>query len=689
MKTPAAAGTWRSPLTAEAVAAASVRLGAVQASELADGTGLLWWAEGRPQEGGRTQIVRRDRDGSIRDVLPSGRSANGRIHEYGGAAWLAVGSTLYFVEHVDQRIWRMETDVVGAEPTPITPEPPTEGAWRYAIGGVFGSWLICVQEVHGVEQAEGVEPLKVVEPLNRLVAVPVAGGDPVVLYDGSDFVGTPTVDPVGGRVAFVTWNHPSMPWDHTELWVGSIEFGTDDPKFGSLRRIAGDRGGGDSCEGRGDREGRGESICQPKWAPDGRLWFVSDRGDWWNLHVTDLDAAAVSTAVDPGPHEVGEPAWVFGQSRYGFLSDGRVVAARRSEGTDELVVIGADNVAKTIETPWSEISSIATTATTAVVVAASFTAEPNVAAVLVGRGGAASIEPVRPVRAAGIPLESISVGRPVTFPTGPWDAAGAASDELAHATFYPAHSSEFTPLEGERPPLLVMIHGGPTSAARAELRPQVQFWTSRGIAVVDVDYRGSTGYGRRYRDALRGQWGIADVEDCVAAARFLAAEGLVDPNRLLIRGGSAGGFTTLAALTFTDAFAAGASYYGVADLALLATETHKFEARYLDGLVGPYPETADRYASRSPLAHIDELDRPVIVFQGLEDRVVPPSQALAILDALAARGVPHASMMLEGEGHGFRKAENIRATLEAEWSFYLQVLGIPLPEGVPVVRVVS
>lgn len=664
----APAGAWPSPITADAVVAASVRLGAVQTTTLDDGTGVVWWAEGRPQEQGRTQIVRRDRDGRIRDVLPPDASANSRIHEYGGAAWLAVGDTVYFVDDDDQRIWRLDAAVDGASPEPVTPAPPAPRAWRYAIGGVVGEWLICVQEAH--------DPDGAAEPANRLVAVPVAGGEPVILFGGTDFVGTPAVDPASGMVAFVTWEHPNMPWDDTTLRVG--RFDPDGPRLVDAAPIAG---------------GPGESICQPRWAPDGRLWFVSDRTNWWNLYVLDTpDASTDPTAVDPGAHEVGEPAWVFGQSRYGFLSDGRVVAARKSHGSDDLVVI--DPAAATVhrlDVGCSDISSIATTATTVVFVGSSYTAEPAVHAALVGRGGAVSREVLRPPRDLGLSSAYIAVGRPVTFPTGDAagaaDAADAAERPHAHGTFYPPTNPDFTALPGERPPLLVMIHGGPTSNARAELRLAVQFWTSRGFAVVDVDYRGSTGYGRRYRDALRGAWGVADVEDCVAAARFLAAEGLVDGARLLIRGGSAGGFTTLAALTFTDGFTAGASYYGVADLALLATETHKFEARYLDSLVGPYPERADVYEARSPLAHVEQLDRPVIVFQGEEDRVVPLSQAVAILGALAARGVPHASMMLAEEGHGFRRAESIRATLRAEWSFYLQVLGIDHPADLPRVEI--
>jgi len=629
---------------------------------LTDGSGLVWWAEGRPHEGGRTQIVCRDNSGGCRDVLAEGASANTRIHEYGGGAWLVDGSVVFYVEDADQRIRRLDTDRVGAEPDVLTPEPVLPRGQRYALGGIIDGWLICVQELH--DPAGG-------EPLNRLVAVSTEGSEPVVLFEGTDFVGTPAVDPSSALVAFVTWEHPDMPWDRTRLWAGRIDF--DDggtPRLVEVRIVAGEAN---------------ESICQPRWAPDGRLWFISDRSNWWNLYAFDEAglASGLPRAVDAGAHEVGEPAWVFGQSRYCFLGDGRVVAARRAGGRDELVVIDPSRgAAEVLEVGSTEISSLAATGTTALFVGASPLAEPAVHALLVGRRGGSSPQVLRLPRDLGFSSAYLSAGRHITFPTGPLEGEPVAE---AHGIFYPPVNPDAALGVGELPPLLVMIHGGPTSSARNELRLGVQFWTSRGIAVVDVDYRGSTGYGRAFRDALRGEWGVADVEDCVAAARHLAAEGLVDAKRLLIRGGSAGGFTALAALTFTDVFAAGASYYGVADLALLATETHKFEAHYLDSLVGPYPEAAALYAARSPLSRIAELDRPVIVFQGEEDHVVPPSQALAILEALAARGVTHASMMLAGEGHGFRKAENIRATLEAELSFYLQVLGIPHPADLPTI----
>jgi dipeptidyl aminopeptidase/acylaminoacyl peptidase len=655
-----ACGAWPSPISAERVVEASVRLGDIAISRDVAGREAVWWAEQRPSEGGRTQVVRRADDGTVTDVLPVGSSASTRVHEYGGGAWWLDGETLFYCEGEDQRIYRLDP---GGRPWPVTPEPPTKFGLRYADGVVAGDWIICVQEDHSPDG----------EPANRLVAVPTGGGDVTVLFDASDFVAAPHHDAASGLMAFVTWDHPAMPWDSTQLWVAEFDAATGFPRLINTEPVAG---------------GPGESIGQPRWDGLGRLWFVSDRTDWWNLYRFGNPGRPVGDPVPvaAGLCEVIEPMWVFGRPRYAFLSDHRVVFAQRSAGLDHLAVVDpATGRVDRVETPATEIPTLTASATTAVYVGASFTSEPAVHAVLVGRNGATGgAQLLRPGRDLALSSAHLSAGQHISFPTG----ASGTNGQVAHGIFYPPTNPEHDPLEGERPPLLVMIHGGPTSAAQPALRLGLQFWTSRGFAVVDVDYRGSTGYGRQYRDQLRGQWGVADVEDCVAAARFLADSGRVDPARVLIRGGSAGGFTTLAALTFTDVFAAGASYYGVADLALLAAETHKFEARYLDGLVGPYPEMAALYEERSPLAHIDQLDRPVIVFQGTEDKVVPPSQAVAIVSALARAGVPHAYLPIEGEGHGFRQAANIQRTLEAELSFYLQMLGIPHPDDLPRVDVV-
>lgn len=642
-------GSWPSAITAELVVSASTRLGQL----VTDGTAVLW-TELRPDEGGRTQILRRDPIGTVAELLPAGFSAASRVHEYGGGAvWFDAGTPV-FVNDADQRIWRIPAD---GRPQPLTPETPDRQK-RYADGVSHPSgWMITVEEDHtGAGEA-----------VNRLVAVPSSGGEPVVIYEASDFVAAPRLSPDGELVAFLTWNHPDMPFDATTLRVAPIRREDRELRLGEVRVVAG---------------GSDESVCQPTWDASGRLWFISDRTEWWNLYRFDEPGlpAGDPVAVRPVAAEVGEPAWILGQSRYAHLSDGRVIAAEHADGRDRLAVIDepADRV-DLVDTEMTEIGHLVATATTAVLIGSGPRAEPSVRAFLVGRHGRISA-PVMLRAARDLPVSSahLSVGEHLTFP--------AEDGEVAHGIYYPPTNADVEPLVGERPPLIVMIHGGPTSRARNELRLPVQFWTNRGFAVVDVDHRGSTGYGRRYRHQLWGRWGEADVADCVAAAMALAGSGRADPDRMLIRGASAGGFTTLAALTTTEVFAAGASYYGIGDLSVLATDTHKFESRYLDRLVGPWPDAADLYRSRSPLEHLDQLSRPVILFQGTEDRVVPQNQADAIAEGLAARGIPHAYLRFEGEGHGFRQAANLRRALEAEWSFYLQVLGIEHPPDLPRVQ---
>lgn len=645
-------GSWPSPVTAERVVAAAVRLGEVRVGESEAGTAAVFWSEGRPWEGGRTQLVRRDPDGSLTEVLPEGWSTRTTVHEYGGGAWWLAGPTVFFVREEDQRLYRLDP---GFDPVALTPPPLTPGGLRYADGVVSDDWrwVICVQEVHPGE----VDHPGVGGPLNRLVVIPATGGRPSVVFDGSDFVASPRLNAATGELAFVTWDHPDMPWDDSQLRVGTLVTGGGPPALVDPTVVAG---------------GDGESVQQPEWGPDGRLWFISDRSDWWNLWVR----PAVGIGAQPATAhtgEVGVPQWVFAQSRYAFLGDGRVVFAHSSDGVDHLAVLDpATGAVDNLDTDDTSIHALVASGATAVYVGASFTREAAVLAALVGRGAAVT-SVLRPPRELGLSTASLSIGRSVTFPTGP------DRERVAHGLVYlPAHA-ELTGPPRERPPLVVMIHGGPTAAARPELRLEVQYWTSRGFAVMDVNYRGSTGYGRRYRDELRGGWGVYDVEDCVAAARFLADGGHVDPERMVIRGGSAGGFTALAALTFGDTFAAGASLYGVTDLALLAADTHKFESRYLDGLVGPWPEAAPTYEERSPLHHVDRLRRPVIAFQGLDDRVVPPNQATLIVDALRLAGVPVSYLPFAGEGHGFRSAATIVKVLESELSFYCQVLGLPHP----------
>jgi len=664
-------GSWPTPITSELVVRAAAGLGAVAL----DGD-TVTWSEQRPEEGGRTQIVQRVGDGPATDLLPDGVNARTAVHEYGGGAWWRRGSTVWFARWDDQRLYRVEVadepgPGAGAGPVTVTPEPATPRGDRWADGDLdpTGRWLALVREHH----PPGGGPAEVV---NEIVLLDTSGElPPRVLVAGPDFVSDPRFSPDGSRLAWLQWSHPDMPWDGTELCVADLRSSSIGPGLAHLAVVAGRPHAGPG--GTGD----GESVVQPRWAADGTLWFASDRTGWWNLYRwTPPPPGAWPGEGDVEPRvqseaEMAVPQWVFGQSRYAFLGDGRVVFAYQRDGLDHLAVLGADGVPADLDVPYRAVASVQAQGDRVVFVGASATAEPAVVSLrLAGEGAALAGEPVilRPPRDLGVEPKWFSVPEPISFPT--------SGGRTAHALFYPPTNPDAIPPPGEAPPLLVLIHGGPTAAARPMLSLGTQYWTSRGFAVVDVNYGGSTGYGRAYREQLRGQWGVVDLDDCEAAARWLGEQGRVDPAQLCIRGGSAGGYTTLAALAFRDTFAAGASHYGVADLEALATETHKFESRYLDGLVGPYPERRDVYVARSPIHHVDGFDRPLIVLQGLEDEVVPPNQAEMIVDALRAKRVPVAYVTFPGEQHGFRQAANIRRALDAELSFYAQVFGFALPE---------
>ena len=632
-RTVAPFGSWPSPVTPELLTEGTVRL-----SELWVAGDDVWWLESRPAEAGRQVVVRRSPDGSTADVVPEGFSARTRVHEYGGGSYLVAGRAVVFSNYEDQRLWVVEAR--GAEPRPITPEPPEPGAWRYADGrAVPGTdWLIAVRERHHGPRAVDVE--------NDLVAVPLAGGKPLSSIAGSDFYAAPRPSPDGRRLAWLSWQHPNMPWDGTELWVAELPTGKDGPAPTGARRVAG---------------GPDESVSQPRWSPEGRLHWVSDRTGWWNLYAeTDDDPEPLV----PREAEFSGPDWVFGQSTYVFLDDGKLVAKWSEGGSDHLGVLDRQTGAlEEVTVPYTQVAALQPYGRGVVAIAASPVAPPAV--VVIGLDGSTDL--LRASRDSGLDPAWISRPEAVAFPT--------TDGDTAHAVWYPPTSPEHEGPPGERPPLVLRSHGGPTSSTSASLDLGVQFWTTRGLGVVDVDYRGSTGYGREYRRALDGRWGEADVDDCLAAARHLVDRGDVDGRRLAIRGGSAGGFTTLCALTFHDLFAAGVSLYGVADLAALVADTHKFESRYLDRLVGPWPEAADRYRERSPLYVANRLSCPVLLLQGTEDKVVPPAQAEVMVEALRAKGLPFAYVPFEGEQHGFRRADTIRRAAEVELSFYGQVLG--------------
>jgi dipeptidyl aminopeptidase/acylaminoacyl peptidase len=652
-------GSWPSPITADLVVAGSVGLSDVRA-----GGDDVWWAELRPDDGGRVVIVRHAPGGGTFDLLPPGFSARTRVHEYGGGAWWVHDETLFFANWSDQRVYRVEPDPdpdldpepgTAGWPVPLTPPPSVPQADRYADGTLTadGRWVLCVRERHGVGEAT-----------NEIVAFDaVAGGEPAVVVSGPDFVAAPRVSPDGRSICWLQWNHPDMPWGGTELWRATLSSGADGCSISAPRLVAGSRN---------------ESITQPEWHVDGRLWFVSDRSDWWNLYRAPADGSSPVEAIVPIRGEIGTPAWVFGQSRYAFLADGRIAVAYAADGTDHLAVLdptaGAGDQVTDVDSGCSAISSVRAYGNGIVFVGGSATAEPVIAVGDLPRHGDATIGVVRAPRDLGIGPEWFSTPQPIEIET-----TGGA---VTHALVYAPTNPDVVGPHGSAPPLIVMSHGGPTSAARPQLSLALQYWTSRGFAVVDVNYRGSTGYGRQYRSALAGQWGVADVDDCVAAADHLVADGRADPGRLAIRGGSAGGYTTLCALAFRDRFQAGASLYGIADLEALARDTHKFESRDLDSLVGPYPDQRDLYVERSPINHVDGFDCALIVLQGLEDEIVPPAQSEMIVAAVRAKGLPVAYVAFEGEQHGFRMAASIKRALEAELYFFAQVFGFELAEPI-------
>ncbi|MBM7805416.1 dipeptidyl aminopeptidase/acylaminoacyl peptidase [Geodermatophilus bullaregiensis] len=638
-------GSWPTPVTSALVVRAAARLGEVAV----DGPDV-WWAESRPAEGGRTALVRRSADGTVTDVLPAPWDARTRVHEYGGGAWTVAGGVLWFAHLPDQRLYRLGPG--DAAPVALTPEPELPAGVRYADLHLDadGVSLLAVRETHTASGAAA-------DVRNEVVRI-APDGTVEVLVTGPDFVSDPRPGPEG-QLAWLQWDHPAMPWDAAQLVVRAAD--------GTETVVAG---------------GPGESVVQPTWDADGSLLFSCDRTDVWALWRRRPGGTA-ELVLDTGA-DLAQPQWRFAASRSTPLGDGRVALALPRDGADRLAVLSPGGDVHEVDLPYPALTQVRAQDGAVVCAAAGPTTEPVVVRVDVGDG---ATEVLRPARDPGLDPAWISVPEPVTFPT---EDLGTGIP-FAHAAVYPPTAPEVGAPEGDLPPLVVMVHGGPTSAHPRTLDLEIQYFTSRGFCVAHVNHRGSTGYGRRYRDALQGRWGVVDLDDVVACARHLAGTGRVDPARMAIRGGSAGGFTTLAALTRRPGvFTAGASHFGVADLAALARDTHKFESRYLDGLVAPWPEGADVYAERSPITHVDALDTPLAVFQGDEDRVVPPEQAEVLVAALRDEHVPHAYLLFPGEQHGFRRAENIRAALDGELSFYAQVWGFGLPaeEGIVPIEVV-
>ncbi len=619
-------GSWESPITSDLIVAGTVGLG----QPLIDGDDL-YWIEMRPSEGGRSVIVKRDVEGRIADVTPPGFNARTRVHEYGGGDYAVYQGNVYFSNFSDQQIYAQRN---GAPPEPLTTIPNM----RYADSIVDNQRrrLLCVREDHTVAGREAV---------NSLVSINLADGAADVLVSGNDFYSSPRLSPDGNRVAWLTWNHPNMPWDETELWVARIK---DDGSLDQREKVAG---------------GNQESIFHPQWSPRGELYFVSDRTGWWSLYR--LNEANFVEPVVEAEAEFGMPQWVFGMSTYAFESAERIVCSYVEKSIWRVGIIDTrTRKLERIESPYTDITYVRAAPGYAVMRAGSPTEPLSIVRLNLKTR---RFEVLRRSNNIEIAEGYLSQPETVEFPT----EAGLT----AHGFFYRPTNANYRAPDGERPPLLVLSHGGPTAASTTVKSLGIQYWTSRGIGVLDVNYGGSTGFGRAYRDRLKAQWGIVDVDDCVNGARYLIARGDADPDRLMISGGSAGGYTTLCALTFRDAFRAGASHYGVSDAEALAKDTHKFESRYLDRLFGPYPEAREIYYARSPINFTDRLSCPVIFFQGLEDKVVPPSQAETMVAALQAKGIPVAYIEFAGEQHGFRQAQNIKRALDGEFYFYSRIFG--------------
>jgi dipeptidyl aminopeptidase/acylaminoacyl peptidase len=652
-------GNWPSPITPMSLVEGVRSIGSVQYD-----SGFVYWLESRPEEAGRQTIMRWHQDSGVQEILPAPFNARSRVHEYGGTSYTVLGNVIWFSHFDDQRLYRM---TIGDTPEPITVENTTmkngvkggvkgaliKSAVRFAAltPDVSRNRLICVREDH---RAEG-------EPRNELVAVSMVGSDQEgeILFAQSDFVSAPKLSWDGSSIAFVSWSHPNMPWDNTTLW--SANFKQD----GSL------------CDLTKHNSNTQESIIDPKWTDSGDLYALTDRSNWWSLYRVSGQTFE-PVAHDQDETEIGGPMWALGTSYYAFCTGNSAVTIMNQGGIEHLSLLDLKGSgSKTIPIP--DVTSIASMilADDRIVAVLKYTNKPS--ALVSFKTDGTDILVIRTTSKSTDPALS-SPYQLVTFPTGEGNA-------VAHGIYLPPQNPDVNAPVDQSPPLIVTVHGGPTGVSSPGYSLAQQFWTSRGFAILDLNYRGSTGFGREYRQALYGNWGVADVEDAVAGAKWLSDKKLADPARLIIRGGSAGGFTVLAAHAFHNTFSAGASHYGISDLTILAKETHKFESRYIDQVIGPYPEFEHIYQERSPINHLDNFNAPLIMLQGLEDKVVPPNQSEMIFEALKTRGVPTAYVSFEGEGHGFRKAENIVHAIQAELYFYSRVLNMSVADDLPKLKI--
>ena len=634
-------GSWKSPITSELIVSQNIGLGGVAT----DGDDI-YWLEIRPTEKGRNVLVKYNPDGEAIELTPASYNVRSRVHEYGGGAFLIAEGTIYFSNFTDGRIYQQTAE---KEPQPITPE----GKQRYTdlIIDRTRNRLICICEDHSPEDTEA---------KNNIITIDLATYTIANLVSGEDFYSSPRLSPDGSHLAWLSWHHPNMPWDSTYLWLAEVN---ETGSLGKAQLVAG---------------GKNESICEPKWSSDGRLYFSSDRNDWWNIYRRDRDGTIESLYEMEA--EFAYPHWVFGLSTYAFISPERIICAYSQNGSWHLGSINTQTKQfQTIETPYTNIGSLHTTKNGAALFIAGSPTEPTAVVKLDLDTGEKEI--LKQSGKLNFDSGYLSIPEAISFPT--------ENGLTAYAWYYPPQNKDFSPPEGELPPLLVKSHGGPTAAASVSLNLRIQYWTSRGFGYLDVNYGGSIGYGRQYRQRLEKNWGIVDVDDCVNAAKYLVQQGRVDGDRLVISGGSAGGYTTLAALTFRDTFKAGASYYGVSDLEILARDTHKFESRYLDKLIGAYPAEKDIYEARSPIHFTAQLSCPAIFFQGREDKVVPPNQAEMMFTAIKNKELPVAYVLFADEGHGFRQGENIKKALDSEFYFYSCVFRFEPADKIDAIEIVN
>ena len=619
-------GSWPSTLSAELITRAAPGLNFLQSHGE-----RLFWVESRPWEAGRNVIMCREGDGSTRDLLPAPFSHQSRVHEYGGMAYAMDDSHLYFVNAADQRIYQL---ALAEDKQPVA---ITAAGSRFAdlVIDQARQQLIAVGETHHDNR----------EPENTLVSIVLADGSLSTLVSGADFYAFPRISPDSKQLCWIEWQHPNMPWDSTQLWLANFSDGGLSDKM----LVAG--------------ADNNEAIFQPQWSPDNQLYFVSDKNNWWNIYRIENGSRQPVLEIEA---EFATPLWQFGMTSYDFIDADTIACVYTKNGIWHSGFIDIQSgQLNTIESQYSSMQAV-TCHQDKLYLVAGAAALPSE---LISISRQAKVTSIYSPATIALAPENLSEPQSILFASG-------RDNQPVHAFYYPPTNANYCGIEGELPPVIALCHGGPTGATDSGLNLKLQYWCNRGFAVVDINYRGSTGFGRAYRHSLAGAWGIADVEDTQHAIRYLTEQQMIDPQRCLIRGGSAGGYTVLSALTFTDTFQAGASLYGIGDLETLAKDTHKFESRYMDSLIGPYPERRDIYLQRSPIHHAEGLNCPVIFLQGLEDKVVPPNQAEMMVKLLEEKGIKVAHVTFPDEGHGFRKANNIIHAMESELAFYRDVFNL-------------